>query len=84
MKKFNFNGKVDDQIDEFKEFVKNLNEINLAKITFLAGKEITLSTLSKELEKIGEVLGEDTKVEFEMRADEKLNDNESKVTIDIE
>ena len=84
MKKFNFNGKVDGQIDEFKEFVKNLNEINLVKITICAGKEITISTLREELEKISEVLGEDTKFEFEMQADEKLNDNESKITIDFE
>ena len=69
MKAFIFNGKVENQIKGFNQFVKNLKEINSAIINFHFGKEIALAALRTEIEKISKIIGKNTEVKFAIKTD---------------
>ena len=56
METFKFNGKVDDQFDEFRKFVNCLKDKNKVEIILVMNEELTLGDIQAGIEKIKEIL----------------------------
>ena len=83
MKKFEFNGKLDVQTDEFKEFIQVLKNENKVKIVFETGTEIKMNDIREEFQKIAEILPKTMEVELQMSVNEKLDKNTQIITLDV-
>ena len=76
MSTFIFNKKVENQIKDFKNFVKTLQNCKTVKINFHAGEKTTINTVRESLEKIDTVLKDDVEIKFNIEIDKKLNEDE--------
>ena len=82
MSTFKFNGKVDDQIDEFKKFVEGLKDVSKVKILYEMHEETLMQEMQDTIGKINNILPEDIELDFNYIVNEKLKENA--ITIDFE
>ena len=83
MAEFVFTKDFDSQIDDFKKFVGNPDEVKSVDVTCTIGNEVMVAEFANITAKISENLAEDTKVEFKIITDETLNSDETMVKVKI-
>lgn len=56
MNNFRFQGKIDEQINEFREFLKDFKDLSKLEIVFEVNDELTMGDILNGIEKINEII----------------------------
>lgn len=83
MKEFVFGMDYETQIDDFKRFTGNPEDVKYVEINCITGDNVRLSSIGKVCKMISECISENAEMKFDTELDENLGSDEMIVKVKI-
>lgn len=75
MNEFVINGNFEEELNNIKNKIMDINEITEVNIKFSVGNKTTISDVQKDFSKISELFSENTKIKLDFQVDDTMQEN---------
>lgn len=76
MNEFVIDGNFEEELDNIKNKIMDINEITEVNIKFSVGNKTTISDVRKDFSKISELFSENTKIKLDFQVDDTMQENQ--------
>ena len=76
MNEFVINGNFEEELNNIKNKIMDINEITEVNIKFSVGNKTTIADVRKDFSKISELFSENTKIKLDFQVDDTMQENQ--------